>query len=383
MIFNKQKSWLGVDLGAGGIKLVELKEEKGRPTLFTYGLTTEKQAIHSIIPVNPKTPDNLKIDQIDGIQNDKKPLPKIKIDDSEINKIANSLKEVCAKAMVRSKNAMVSLPVSSVFHSIVTLPKDVKGDLQAILRAEIKKLLPYPAEDMILDYQVLENFSDARYKRIMVNATPKAVVEFYTRIFQKAGLHLDSLEPESTALERALIGRDTAVAMLVDMGAERTNFFIIDRSAPITHHTIESGGHKVNAILQNILSVENKNIGQIRKDLFKYYLSGNRDNLVKENFLKIMDPIFDPIKKQIEYSFDLYLHQTGNENKTPEKIILTGGAAMLPYLADSLAETFNLKCYLGDPWARVVYQDGLKSLLGDIGPRMSVAVGLALRYLVK
>ena len=44
----KPKTCLGIDLGAGGIKLVELKLEKKRPVLFTYALTSEKQDVHKI-----------------------------------------------------------------------------------------------------------------------------------------------------------------------------------------------------------------------------------------------------------------------------------------------------------------------------------------------
>lgn len=383
MAFNKPKSYLGVDLGAGGIKLVELKEEKGRPVLFTYGLTSGRQNIHRIMPLKPNGVANMKLEQTEGIQVNKKPLQNFAIDENEVNIMAANLREVCRASKVVSKTALVSLPVSSVFHSIVTLPKTAREDLQAILKAEIKKLLPYPVEDMILDYQVLTDFSDDHYKKIMVNATPRLMVEFYTKVFQKAGLRLDSLEPESTALERSLIGRDSAVAMIIDIGAERTNFFIIDKSIPITHHTIESGGHKVTKILQNILGVDENSTEQLRRDLYKFFLSPNGKVIDREKYLAILGPILDPIVKQIEYSFDLYLHQSGNEDKRPEKIILTGGSAMVPYITDYLADTFNVKCYLGDPWARIIYQDSLKPLLSDIGPRMSVALGLAMRYLVK
>ena len=40
---------------------------------------------------------------------------------------------------------------------------------------------------------------------------------------------------------------------------------------------------------------------------------------------------------------------------------------------------FPLRVFVGDPWARVIYQDGLKSILGEIGPRMAVSIGLGLR----
>ena len=93
-------------------------------------------------------------------------------------------------------------------------------------------------------------------------------------------------------------------------------------------------------------------------------------------------PVVDPIIKEIEVSFELYLRQTGNEGKRPEKIILTGGMGSLPFLAKHIQEKFKIKCYVGDAWARVVYQDGLKPVLREIGPRLSVAIGLALRNVV-
>ncbi len=380
--FSKPKSYLGVDLGAGGIKVVEVQEVKKRPMLFTYGFTSEFQDIHRLSAGNEQEPEDFHLEQTEGIRPVKKNLPQVGISEQKIDKYANALKEVCRQAKTRSKNASVSLPVSAVFHSIVTLPKVDEKDLSSILKAEVKKLLPYPIDDMVLDYQILEKLSDDRHKKVMVNAVPKSIVEFYTKVFQRAGLILDSLEPESTALERALVGRDQAVTMLIDMGAERTNLFIIDQTIPITNHTIESGGNKINKILAASLGIEEKMVERMKRDLFdNSFKAANGQKISRENFIKMLDPIIDPIVKQIEYSFDLYLHQGGNEEKRPEKIVLTGGAAMMPYLAEHLSDTFKIKCYLGDPWARIVYQEKLKPVLNEIGPRMSVAIGLALRKL--
>jgi type IV pilus assembly protein PilM len=297
-----------------------------------------------------------------------------------VNRYADTIKAVCKAAKTVSQTAVVSLPVSAVFNSVVTMPKVDQKEFMGVLKAEVKKLLPYSIDDMVLDYQILESFSTDKVKKILVSAVPKSIVEFYSKVFKRAGLILESLEPESTALERSLIGRDKAVTMLIDMGAERTNFYIIDQSTPITNHTIESGGNKINRLLVNALGVSEEEVAGIKHDLFKRYLGGS-SKLDKKMFIEYIMPVIDPIVKQIEYSFGLYLNQTGNENKRPEKIVLTGGAAMVPYLAEHLSDTFKIKCYLGDPWARVVYQDKIKPLLNEIGPRMSVAIGLALKNL--
>jgi type IV pilus assembly protein PilM len=381
MLWFKPKSCLGIDIGAGGIKLVELREEKKRPVLFTYGLTSDEQNVHKIVSTKEVSPQTTIADKenLSG----QKPLTIQQMDEIQVDKYADIIRAVCKSAKTTTKQAIVSLPVSSVFHALVTLPLVKKEELDHIIRAEVKKLLPMPLEDMALDYQVLKSEPDARSQRILVNAVPHALIAFYSKIFQKAGLVLEALEPESTALTRCLVGKDQSVNMLIDIGAERTNFFIVEQSVPITHQIIESGGVKADRILRGILGVGQEEVGQVKHDLFNY-LSSTRDTslLSEQKFIDIMMPVIDPITKEIGLSFELFLRQSGNENKKPEKIILTGGMGFMPYLANYISDKFKVKCFLGDPWARVVYQEGLKPMLHQVGPRMSVAIGLALRNMV-
>jgi len=385
MPFFKPKSFLGIDIGAGGIKLVELRQEKNRPVLFTYGLTSERQDVHRLaVGGKEKNITELmkKESNTGEAEKNVKAVPD-NMGDKQVEKYANTIKAVCRAAKTTSKSATVGLPVSSVFHAVVTLPMVKKEELDHILKAEIKKLLPMPLEEMALDYQVIKGDTVEKTQRILVNAVPHSLIDFYSKVFQRAGLVLDALEPESTALTRCLIGRDQAVSMLIDIGAERTNFFIIDQSVPVTHQTIESGGIKVDKILQNILGVDSESVEQVKYDLFDYLSLPKEGNVLSEQkFLDIFMPVVDPIMKEIDISFELYFRQTGNAGKHPEKVILTGGMGFMPYLAQYISEKFKIKSYVGDPWARVVYQEGLKSVLHQIGPRMSVAIGLALKNVI-
>ena len=381
MLFSKPQSVLGIDLGAGGIKLVELKKEKNRPVLFTYGITSMRQDVHHLVK-NDKTAEDLV--KKDSAQIKKEISTAETLQESQVNKYAETLKMVCQKSRTVAKQAIVSLPVSAVFHALVTLPIVKKEEFPGILKAEVKKLLPRPLDEMALDYQVLPTNPDKKNQQVvLINAVPKNLVALYTQIFRQAGLVLEALEPESTALERSLIGRDTAVSMIIDLGAERTNFFIMDQAVPITHHSIEAGGHRVGEILSRSLDLPETMVDRLKIDLCHPESQKLvRDHLNRERFVTLFNGLIDPILKEIEYSFELYLRQSGNENKRPEKVILTGGIAVLPYLSEIIAEKFKLKCYVGDPWARVVYQDSLKPLLSQLGPRMSVAIGLALRNMV-
>ncbi len=377
MLFFKPKSHLGIDLGAGGVKVVELRLEKKRPMLYTYGLTSQLQDVHHLFDMSDKK--DITVPAME--QKNKSSI--VSIDPEQVKKYANLVKAVCAGARTKSLSATVSLPVSVVFHAVINLPLLKKEELDRVLRAEVKKLLPRPIEEMVLDYQMIKSGPTSKTQRVLVNAVPKELVIFYTQVFKLAGIELESLEPESIALERSLVGRDQSVSMIIDIGAERTNFYIIDQGYAITHHSTEIGGERINKILTNVLGVKDDVVEQLKHDYFGSLLNKtNQGQMTKEKFYGLFSTIIDPIVKEIEYAFEIYLKQTGNENKRPEKIILTGGSSSMPYLTDFISEKFNIKCYIGDPWGRVVYQEGLKPVLGKIGPRMSVAVGLALRKLV-
>jgi type IV pilus assembly protein PilM len=386
MFLKKPDAYLGVDLGAGGVKIVELKKEKNRPVLFTYGLTRQRQEIHRLLEKTEFKPDLIpqSVNKLSSAK-ETKHQPIFQVDREHIKNFSRIVRQVCDEAKTVSKIAVASMPVSSVFHAVVTLPIVKKEEFDRILKAEVRKLLPYPLEEMALEYEVVPNSEGETYheQRVLVNAAPRALVVFYTEVFNQAGLKLESLEPESIALTRALIGRDKATTMLIDIGAERTNFFIVEHAFPITHHSVELGGETINKILINILGIEPDKVNRLKKDLFSYILdSKDVRALSKDEFLRIFSPIIEPIIKEVEYSLALYTGQSSNAGKKPEKIILSGGSAQFPYLAEKISEKFNVKCYVGDPWGRVVYQDGLRPALRSIAPRLAVSIGLALRNVV-
>jgi Tfp pilus assembly PilM family ATPase len=163
------------------------------------------------------------------------------------------------------------------------------------------------------------------------------------------------------------------------------SFKFYNQAIPVSGQVdyIEIGGIKINRLLQNMLGIQEDLVDQVKQDLFrKLLVSGEDPLLTKKSFLDTFNAVLDPIVKEVAYGFEVYLRQGGQEQKQPEKIILTGGSAFFPFLAQHLSEKFKVKCYIGDPWGRVVYQESLKPFLHNIGPRMAVAIGLSLRNIL-
>lgn len=199
------------------------------------------------------------------------------------------------------------------------------------------------------------------------------MIQFYSAIFAQAGVELRELETEAFALERSLVGRDKTTSIVIDIGGERTNFFIMSMGLPMTHRSISLGGDAITAIIKDRLGVERDAAARIKKE-FLHMPSG----VATAPFHQFLDAI----TKEVKYSMDLFTSQSIHEKEKPEKIVLSGGSSILPFIAQHLQKQFNMKTFVGDPWARVVYQQGLKPTLDQIGPRMAVTIGLALRNMV-
>jgi len=377
-LFHKEDSYLGVDIGSHGIKVVELKKNKGRPQLWTYGILNEELDVHISYdsPVSPQTKsaDPFADLKEKDLQKEKEKKAALLPKDERVVKYGELLKSILKKARVTTNRATASLPVSSIFHAVITLPAIDEKELDHHIKAKVQKMLPLPMEEMqVVHQKIPDTTPNAKMKfiRVLVTAAPRKLVTFYSDIFTYAGLQLQELETEAFALERSLVGRDTATSMIIDIGGAHTNFFIVDQGLPITHRTINFGGQTLDGILQGILGVDKALTPQMKRDISRIPAEKIPMNL----FASAIDPII----KEIQYSFDMFLHQSGNEQKRPEKIILTGGTSVFPIFTHIIGQKFPLKVFVGDPWARVVYQQGIKPILDEVGPRMASCLGLAMR----
>ena len=380
-LFSKKKheasGLIGIDIGAGGMKAVELVQQDGRLRLKTYAYSALKDR-----------------------SKDQKAL----LEDPK--RAGVILREMMKKAKMTSSEANASLPSHSVFHAIVTIPqpKDAKEDIKPMIDTQVKKLLPMPIEDMILDSTVIDKHLLPKAKpvekrkekkgdvvtktsepvdigisarktqqhiRVLISGAPKELVAKYIAIFKSAKLTLASLETEAFALIRSLVGKDPSRIMIVDVGFERTNITIVDGGIPYLHRSIKAGGQNVTAMIAKQMSLPMDQAEQAKLDMAL--------GVPKDQIPPVLREAMMPILHEIRYSFELYGQQLFHENSTVEKIILTGGSALIPQLDPFLTEALNMNVYLGDPWARIAAPEGLRPVLNEIGPRFSVSLGLAMK----
>lgn len=341
-------SYLGIDIGTSSIKIVELKRVKGRPALSSYGFSEGKDS-------------SLSVDW----QNNPK-------------KAAQVINKIRQEAGIAGRQAVAALPTYAVFSSVLNLTNVDPKEIDAAVRWEAKKVIPVALEDMILDWRRIEDEPGQQAApgnfKILLTGAPRTLVKKYIDIFKEAQINLLSLETETFSLVRALLGKDKSVIMMVELGTNTTDIAVVDKGIPVLSRSIDVGGLTITKAIG-----DNLGVGLERAEQFKYDMGGNALESAGQDVVpKTIIETINPIMNEVKYVLNMY---ESKNNKKVEKIVLSGGASLLASFSGYLAKELNLNVIIGDPWNRLSYPAELKPVLDEIGPRMSVAVGLALRQL--
>jgi len=350
MLFAKSKSQLGVDIGSSNIKIVQLKPVDSKFVLETYGLVNFSYQIAT------------------------------KDSSGGITQTAQLLKNLVSKSRATTNQIVASLPNSSVFTSVIEMPKIPENELKTAIEFEAKKYVPLPLAEVALSWSVIEDkkarinkdtnlgFKTAGESRtkVLLTAVPTAVIDNYLKVFELAGLTPLALEIESLSLIRSLVGEDLNINLVIDIGAKSTSINLVDSGYLRLSKNLNVGGDTVTGSIAQSLSVNFARAEQFKKD---FGLSGSGQQIPQ-----VMRPILDIIKSEASQLISLF----ESRGERIGKILLSGGGSKLP----SLKEYFSVlgkPVVLANPWSQVLYPEKLKPVIEPLGLNLAVAVGLAMR----
>lgn len=335
-----------MDIGASGIKIVELRKEGAEVQLSSYGVGELKDSLVS-----------------SNWQN-------------EVYRIARMLKEVYGKAGMSSKDAVAALPTYSVFSSIITLSNVDLKDIESAVKWEAKKVIPLPLEEMVIDWVEIKDeaavkASGGKNLKVLLTGAPRTLIEKYIAIFSEAEFNLISLETETLSLIRSLAGNDKSTLAIAEIGSGTTDIFIAEKGIPVLSRSLDAGGLSITKALS-----ESLNVNLDRAEQFKFDLGVSSLESDESSIPKIIVDSITPIVNEIKYTLKLYQSKNGG---SPEKIILSGGSALLVNFTNYLSKVLDCKVIIGDPWSRINCPVDLIPKLKELGPRLAVAAGLAMR----
>jgi type IV pilus assembly protein PilM len=343
-IFTAETDYFGLDIGETALRLVQLKKGGAKPVLVTLG--------------DVALPSNLLATDSTTAQ----------------DKLAVLIKQLHKDLKVTSKNAVVGLPASKVFASVITTPKLNDIELAKAIKYQADQYVPMAIDQVKLDWTVLGPGKTENELEVLLVACPNTVAEKYLNILTKAELEVSALEVNATALYRAMVPTGSPAVIVLDIGSLTTDLSLIYQDTPRLIRSIAVGGNTFVKTVSTALGLDEVQADQfVRKfGLTQTKLEGQVYKALKPN----VDILVDEIGKSIKFFTTRYT------NVKVEKIVLTGGAAATLELPAYIANATRLPVELGNAWINVSYPASMQEKLLGLSHSYGVATGLAQRMFV-
>lgn len=274
---------------------------------------------------------------------------------------------------VRSKFVVFSIPENKAFIRTISIPKMTRREAREAVKWETEANIPVAVERVYLDWQVVAE--DGKNDEVLVSAVPKEVVDTYEEAIRLAGLEILAVEVDIIATIRSLASENDEEArpiMIVDLGEHRTSLAISKRQIPYFTSSIPLSGRSFTDALEKGLGVS---FGKAEELKIKYGLG----KMKKDDMLyNIYNPLVENLVAEMEKSRNFY-EETINPREKIEKVIVSGGGALLQGLVDYLSGRMKMKVALGNPLHSLgVAHNFSEDIQKSMAP-FATAIGLAAR----
>lgn len=355
-MFNSlSKSCLGIDIGTGQVKIVELQKGKNNYELKNYAIW------------------NLAVDGDDVIQASS--LNMLEED------VANHIKKLMKFAGLNAKEAVMSLPAFSTFVTVMELPVMPVSELGKAIEFEARHYIPVPLKEVHLDWTIIKDkkverldtankdTSSIARQEILIAAVSNDLLNKYENIAKKVGVKLRALELETFALGRVLASNIAESVLIMDLGKRSSSLNIVEKGIVFLSRNLDTGGNEVSRAIAGSLGVNFSRAEEIKKTI-----GMNGDSNIKKVISLTLDVIINEAERLIDTYYQKY-------QKKPRKVILAGGLSGIKGLKEYLEENLHLdkEIIIGNPWKNISYPQILEPALRELAPVLTIAVGLAMR----
>lgn len=362
---HDEGSILGIDIGSSSAKIVQLRPSHGAAILETYGEIAlgpyGDQPIGKVVKLSPE-------------------------------KIAEALKDVMREANVTAKEGGLSIPFSSSLVTVIDLPNVSAEQLKRMIPIEARKYVPLSIDEVTLDWFVIpheegqqsafdrvekQTALQAKGQEVLLVAIHNQVLKTYQAVSANTGLKIGFYEIEIFSAVRSSIGHGVAPILVVDIGAATTKIYVVERGVVRLSHLVSVGGQHMTETLARALNWEFDKAERIKREhglLSSNAYAPDENERIKTALLSTLSRVFLEVNRVL-------LSYGQRYNKNVSRVVLTGGGASLPGLADIAKQSLSAEVEIASPFSHTQSPAFLDKVLREIGPGFSVALGVALRKL--
>jgi type IV pilus assembly protein PilM len=351
-LFNKNElaQAIGLDIGASAVKVVQLRKEKNRIILDTYGE----------VALGPY--GGLKIGQSIHLGEEK---------------LVEAIKDLFKEAKVTARDTVIAIDPSGAYVSLVHVPKVSDEQLRTMMSLEARKYIPVPLTDVQMDWwhvpDTVKFSTDEKVTSVVLAAVNNTTLVAYDSLVKKLDLKNVEYEIHGYSLLRSSPPHTHAMVMYVDIGSQNTTLSLVYQGIVLDMHVIGRGSQDSTMQLSRALSIT-VDTAEESKRVFGY--KGDEANPYLKDILELSSyPLFGEVAR-------LSLMYERKYNQSIEGIILTGGGSRIPGMITTYSKTVHIAGRIVTPFEQVVVPEFLLEMMERVGPTYAVALGCALKKLI-
>jgi len=293
-----------------------------------------------------------------------------------LDELVKKTKELLKSSKIRTKNCVASIPESSIYSRLVTLPSMPDSEIDEAIHWAAKPLMPVDIEEMNVSYSKIDEYNKDGKKFVnwYVVGANKSLIQKYLNFFSKCGLKLLAVETESLAIARMFTVNYNIYndSMIVDIGAENTNIIVERNGSILFSQTQNVGSNAINKVISSDYGVSDAEAEEYKK---QYGLDFNQgEGKIASSIAPVVDQIIAEINKTIAY----YKNKiTGNGLS---KVYITGGGSSMPLLDSYMNQKLSIEVELVDIFKKVKINGRKEKELKELNRNsFNIATGLALK----
>lgn len=379
-LLNPRPNAIGVEIGTSAIKVVVLKA--GSPPILQHAVTTPT-------PIGSMR-DGLVV---------------------EPQAVATELKNLLAQHRITTRQAVTAVPNQSAVTRNIMVPRMERKDLQDAIKWEAERYIPYPIDEVALDFDLLDDPStipEDGQMEVVIAAAPTEAVARIIEVLQLAGLEPVVIDLKSFAVLRALRGnllgehltKSTLtgtnyteageVALVLEIGASSSVISLVRGDRVLMARNIGVSADDFTTALQKAFDLDFSAAEEIKvgyatattptedeEDLLNFDLS--REQYSPARVFEVIRPVLGDLITEIRRSLEFYRVQSGDV--VIDRTFLAGGGAKMRGLAAAISDALGFRVEVASPWLTV--QTDLAGMdtgyLQANAPEFTVPLGLALR----
>lgn len=355
---KKAGSLLGLDISEKSIKLVEL-------TPSAQGMVLKNFAIAEI--------------------------PNVTSAEGKKGAIRRTLRKIFAEKRIEENKVFTSISGPKVAIRMLLLPPMPKEELAGAIRWEAKSTIPFPIDEVVIEYHVLGKVIDKGTEKlqILIAACESEALDEHLRGIEEAGLKCMGVTPLPFALWELIkplkLKEDENIAF-IDVGAAVTSINLFKNSVLRFTREINIAGESITAAMTGMFvsdewktNLTTEQAEKIKKQygIPKEEVGKTEEGIPLLQISEVIKPTLRRILNEISRSFDYYKDHFRETNV--EKVFLSGGSSKLKNFPEFLSTGLGKPVEILDPLQGIVIDPRLSpETVKESSGQLAAAIGLAL-----